>query len=455
MGLALLISMALSGTTGQLGAAAIFSLAAYALLLGALFLTSQRFLCIASVLGVSWAVWFPLRLFVIQLDREGIALHPAVRTASDGDLAVVWLLGVLGFASFAIGVLAIRRRRGRGVAEPFIPSLSRRAYLLITVIGLVVSWAQVLAHVSSGILGEAAAIFLFGIAGVAFVDARDRRWSWAVPVLVGVAVMLGTATWFKETAIAPVIAWAFGSVLGGLRVSRLRAVLAVMIALGAFAAVQGQRLTGGSNPVEGARIALFDYDLKTGLPDHQPNTGAAASNLIGGVLNRVAGSDALLVVRAKTPAVIPFQRGKTLWQPAASVVPAVGSVLGLDLNQLSLGGYFATNFWSVNPAEDRSAQAITMPGDFYLNFGILGLALGMFTVGLLVGIAERRFPSGTAFGAGALAYAGLRLATVESNVAYAVVTAGIRFGVVFLVILLVSVGAQRRRSVAQGVTVGA
>jgi hypothetical protein len=445
---------AVSGANNALAATTVLSLAVYVLLLGALFFTSPRFLCVGNVFGVFWAIWFPARLLVIQADRHSIALHPVVSAASDGELVVVWLLSLFGFAAFAVGVLVVRRRRSGVPPASLVPNLRRSAFLLIAVAGLVASWVQLLAHVQSGILGEAANVFLLGIAGAAFVDARDRRWSWAVPVLVGAGVLLGTVAWFKGNAMAPVLAWAIGSVLGGLQITRLRILLAVVIGLGAFAGVQGQRLTGGSNPITGARAALFDYDLTTGLPEHQPNAGAAASNLFAGVMNRTAGADGVLVVRAKTPSTIPFQRGRTLWQPAATVVPGARVLLDGDMSQLSLGGYFATQFWSVDPAGDRSAQAITMPGDFYLNFGVLGVALGMLGVGLLIGLVERRFPSGTAFGAGVLAYAGLPLVTVDSNVAYALVTAGMRLGVVFVVLLLVDFAPPRRRSLTQGATVG-
>jgi hypothetical protein len=161
-------------------------------------------------------------------------------------------------------------------------------------------------------------------------------------------------------------------------------------------------------------------------------------------MDRTAGADALMVVRARTPAVIPYQRGTTLWEPAASAVPGATAALGIELTDLSLGRYFATRFWSVNPNEDRSAQAITMPGDLYLNFGGVGVAFGMLAVGLLIGFVDRKFASGTAFGAGVLAYVGMHLFSVESNVAYVLVTSAIRLGVVFLLLFLVD--APRRRS---------
>jgi hypothetical protein len=452
-GLAVITLITVGGSDNRLGAATVVSLALYGVLLAVLFHTSARSLCVANVFGALWAIWFPLRLLVIQADRRGIALHPAVRSASDGELAVVWVLSLLGFAAFVLGV-HVARRRGPARAR-FVPDLRRNTYLVIAVIGLVASWVQVLMHVRSGVMGEAGNFFLLGIAGAAFVDARDRRWSWVVPFLVGAGALIGTVTWFKATALAPVIAWAFGSVLGGVRMSRLRMVVAAVIALAVFATVQGERLTGGANLVSAAHTALFDYDLKTGLPAHQPNPAAAGNNLLGGVMDRTAGADALMVVRAKTPSVIPFQHGKTIWEPTASAVPGAGAVLGIELNQLSLGRYFASRFWSVNPNEDRSAQAITMPGDLYLNFGGVGVALGMLAFGLLVGFVDRAFRSSTAFGAGVLAYVGIHLFSVESNVAYVLVTSAIRLSVVFALLLVVAVPHRRSTTADRDETVGA
>ena len=449
IGLGLVTLIGFSGATSLLASTTAASLAVYVLLLSALFFTSPRFLCMANLFGVFWAFWFPVRLLVIQADRHAIGLHHVVRAASDDQLAVVWLLSLLGFAAFTFGVVVVRRRRLGNPTAKFVPNLRRSTFLLIAVIGLVTSWAEVLAHLDSGILLEAGNVFLLGIAGAAFIDARDRRWSWAIPMLVGAGALLGSVTWFKTTAMTPVLAWVIGSILGGLRISGLRFLLAVTIALGAFAGVQGERLTRGSDPFEGARAALFDYDLRTGDPFHQPNAGAAFTNLLAGVLNRTAGADAMLVVLAKTPSVIPFQGGRTLWQPAASVVPGARRFLDNDLNKLSLGRYFSTQFWSINPTQDPSAQLITMPGDLYLNFGVLGVALGMLVIGLLVGLVERRFPSGTALGAGVLAYVAPALVVTDLNVAFALVTTAIRLGVVFAVLMLLGLDAPRRSPVAQ------
>ncbi len=437
IGLALLAATALRGTSGKLETAVVISLAVYGLLLHKLFSGSAKLLCVPNLFGVLWVVWFPLRLLIVQADRQNVALHPLVRAASDDELVVVWLLALLGFICFSLGVGAVRRASLRHATSPSAPALRRSIYLLIAIVGLGVSWVQTLAHVRSGILGEVGSVFLLGIAGAAFLDVHDRHFSWTIRALVGAGVLLGIATSFKSTAVAPLIAWSLGSVLGGLRISRLRFLFALLVGLCAFAGVQGQRLTGGSNPFANARSALFDYDLRTGLPARQADAGAAFTNLLRGVANRTAGADALVVVRAKTPSMTPFQRGKTLWEPAASVLPGVRALLDENLNQLSLGRYFSTQFWSVDPANDPSSQAITLPGDLYLNFGTVGVAAGMLAIGLLCGGFERRFPSYTALGAGVLAYAGMPLAMVESNVAYSLVTAAMRLAIVFGLLMLV------------------
>ena len=87
-----------------------------------------------------------------------------------------------------------------------------------------------------------------------------------------------------------------------------------------------------------------------------------------------------------------------------------------------------------------------MPGDLYLNFGGIGVVIGMLAIGLLVGFVDRAFASATAFGAGVLAYVGIHLFSVESNVAYVLVTSAIRLGVVFLLLLLVDAPRKRSRS---------
>jgi hypothetical protein len=442
------VGLAALGANGALFAAAVGSLALYCLLLGMLLHVAPRFLCISNLFGIAWFVYFPVRLIIIQNDRHEISLHPFVATVSDNELAVIWLLTVLGFAAFVCGVVAVQWRRSPRPTKS-VPNMTRGGFLLIAVIGLMVTWLTSLGGVESGILGNAASVYLLGLGGAAFLDARERRRSLVVPLLVGAAVILGVLTGFKATAMLPVIAWALGATLGGLKLSVVRVLAGVVLALTAFTVVQGQRIASSHGDdtgiISATRAGLFDNNLVTGAREQQEDIGAAFTNLFSGVLNRAAGADSLIVIRAKTPSTIDYQDGNTLWQPAASIVPGASGLLKLEFTQLSTGRYFSTEFQSLRPADDPSSQAITMPGDFYLNFGALGVALGMLGIGLLAGFIDRRFPPTSAFGAGVLAYVGTALVSVESNVAFAVVTVGIRLGVVFALIALADIGSRSLR----------
>ena len=262
-GLAVITLIAVGGSGNELGAATVVSLAVYALLLGALFLTSPRSLCVANVFGVLWAIWFPLRLLVIQADRRGIALHPVVRSASDGELVVVWVLSLLGFAAFVLGV-HVARRRGAASAR-FVPDLRRNAYLLIAVGGLVASWALVLMHVHSGVMGEAGNIFLLGIAGAAFVDARSA-------LVVGRPGPRRRGSADRHGHVVQGDRDGAGDRLGLRQRSRRgQDVAAAHVGRGGDRA-RGLRHRAGRathrwlQPRRRPHAALFDYDLKTGLP---------------------------------------------------------------------------------------------------------------------------------------------------------------------------------------------
>lgn len=47
---------------------------------------------------------------------------------------------------------------------------------------------------------------------------------------------------------------------------------------------------------------------------------------------------------------------------------------------MSLGRYYSQTFYSLRPATDPSAQAITWTGDPYLNFGTAGIIFGLLLI---------------------------------------------------------------------------
>jgi hypothetical protein len=429
-------------SSDELAAATAVGLIGYTVLAVAHWQTTRPRWSVCTLLVGAWLLYFPIRLLFLQSHRDDLGLNPVVRSASDSDLAVAWVLSLLGLAAFVVGARLVRRITVKAVKAP--PSLGRNQFLLLTVLGLVLQLALRVTGTSSGVLGNLALVALFGIAGAAFVDAHSKRRSADLIALVVVATLLGFLTGWKQHAVEPLIAWVVGALAGGLRVSWRQLALLTVCGLAMFVTIQGAR----HQSLEGRRAGLlrtgyteaFQRDASTGLHTRTKSIPGAVTNVFAGVSQRLYGADALIVSRARTPHTLPFLHGATIWQPALSVVPGIERLVPLKFNTLSNGRFFTTAYWSARPADDPSSQTITFPGDLYINFGGLGVAVGMLALGLLAGLVDARFPATAALGAGTLAYLGTALAGIESNVAYAVVTTLIRLGVVALILACLRVG---------------
>jgi hypothetical protein len=436
-------------SSDELAAATAVGLIGYTALAVAHWQTAKPRWSICTLVIGAWLLYFPVRLLVLQSHRDDVGLNPVVRSASDGDLAAAWMLSLLGLAAFFVGARLVRRITLKPVRAPL--SLGRSQFLILVAFGLVLQVALRVTGATSGIVENISLVTLFGIAGASFVDARSKRRRADLIAVVVVATLLGFLTGWKQHAIEPLIAWVVGALAGGLRVSWRQLVLLTVCGLAMFVTIQGARHQG----LEGRRSGLlrtgyveaFQRDASTGLHTRTKSIPAAVTNVLAGVSQRLYGADALIVSRARTPHQLPFLHGATIWQPALSVVPGVERLVPLKFNTLSNGRFFTTAYWSARPADDPSSQTITFPGDLYINFGDLGIVVGMAALGLLAGLLDARFPATTALGAGALAYLGTALASIESNVSYSVVTALIRLGVVALILGLLGIG--ERRTAAQ------
>jgi hypothetical protein len=196
-------------------------------------------------------------------------------------------------------------------------------------------------------------------------------------------------------------------------------------------------------------LGLTGYDLAYGTPADYHGLGIAA-NAANGVLYRLKGADFYITIADKVPSLVPYQDGRSLWQPALSVLPGAKQFLDLEpqYKQLSLGRYIDQVLISENPTQDLSSQSTTVPGDLYLNFGVPGVMVGMLVLGVLYGMFDRRFVIRGPLSAGILAFAGLPLIQIDGNVAYVLVTCGLRLGIAALLLTWISLSqrnpAQRK-----------
>ena len=88
------------------------------------------------------------------------------------------------------------------------------------------------------------------------------------------------------------------------------------------------------------------------------------------------GSMLSTAINAVDSGMIDSQRGSKLWPGLLWFVPrAVWS----DKPTMSVGNWYAREALGWGTA---SEAALTLPGDFYLNFGIMGVCVGMFLFGV-------------------------------------------------------------------------
>jgi hypothetical protein len=432
----LVVALAFGGLTGLLSLREVAVIAFAIQLVTAYQLTRvhERTLSIASMFAALWIIYFPLRLLVITFGEPSPFYFPSVRAASPEQLISVWEVTTAAFLLFLIGQLfAYKSVHIKGSVDNL--HLTHRQLFVVGVGAVGVTATLTFLHLSSGILGNVGQLVLLAIAGASYLEGKAERRSYASLLLVVVAFAFGYLNGFKELMLLPVAAWVIGRAGAGDRF-RLRYVVVVAVATAiAFAIIQGERDAARTgqlvpSPISALQLGLTSYDLAYGTPSDYHGLGIAA-NAATGVLYRLKGADFYITIADKVPSLVPYQDGRSLWQPALSVLPGAKQFLDLEpqYKQLSLGRYIDQVLISENPTQDLSSQSTTVPGDLYLNFGVPGVMVGMLILGVLYGIFDRRFVIKGPLSAGILAFAGLPLIQLDANVAYILVTCGLRLGI--------------------------
>jgi hypothetical protein len=406
----------------------------------------DRTLCISSVFAVLWIIYFPLRLLVLAFGEPSPYYFPAVIAASPQQLIWVCEVTTAAFVLFLIGQLfANRTFHISGSVEKV--QMTYWQLLAVGVAGVSVTATLTVFHISSGILSNVGDVALFAIAGASYLEAKAGNRSYASLLLVVVAGAYGYLNGFKLLMLMPLAAWLIGRAGAGDRVRLRYIVIAAAATTVAFGIVQGQRdamLAGRtvSNPISALQLGLTSYDLAYGVPADSHGIGIVG-NLIDGVIYRLRGADYFIAITDSVPSRVPYQDGRSLWQPALSILPGAKQFLGLEpeYRQLSLMEYADQAFFSqtLHPV----AQSVTPPGDLYLNFGTAGVLVGMLILGVLYSMFDRAFVIRGPMSAAVAAFAGLPLVVLDTNIAYMLVTCGLRLGICALLLTWISLSQHK------------
>lgn len=404
-----------------------------------------RTMSLSTTVGFAWMVYFTIRILVTQLDRSNIVENEVVRVAGDSGFVWAWVVTTVGLAAFVVGTSFA----GAGKpAAKHVPDLSIDTLFWFASVGLAGRTAMVFGGIASGFIENIMSLYLLAFAALGYHSVGAPHIRRRLYALVAVASTLGVLTSFKEAAVIPIVALAVGMAGAGARLGPKRLAALAGVGLLVFVTVQGNRIAwdaGEPVPVwEGAVVPFTKYDFESGHEAEADRSLTEATvSIAKGMSRRFGGATSIILVHEKVPAEMDHLGGDSLWQPAVSAIPLVSGWFDIEFRILSLGRYFTTNFVAPDQQQNSSSQAITMLGDFYLNFGNVGVAIGFAAFGLFVGRLDRIFAPTSATRIGAIVYLGHVLIGIERNVAYVGVNAAIRLVVLLLVLRGVARWGQR------------
>ena len=391
---------------------------------------------VAVAFAFMWVGYFSVRLLVIQIDPFDNDLYPLLRGAPHEEFMWAWLMVIGGLAAFVVGVGFARPWRGTRLVVPEVSdrllfAFGTGALGLRTVIGL--------GRIPSGLAENVSDSYLIMLAALAARAQATPSLARRARAMLGFAVLVGYLSGYKEQAVVPILAYTVGKVAGGRKMKPKSMFAGVLVGITVFISIQGARIAGEVGdpafPPPDPITVLSKYDMESGLRLRQERSTPEAFVDVGRSLSRrFGGADALVLLHRRAGKEEPFQGGKTIWQSAISILPGIASFVHLEFPILSLGHWFSDHYVSTRPGEDPSSQAITMPGDLYLNWGTNGLLIGMIVLGLLYGALDRLFPPNSPLLAGFAFYVCYPLIGVERNLAYPLVGTAIRLTVVMLLL---------------------
>ena len=397
-------------------------------------LKRSKGLCIA--IGFSWMIYFTFRLLLTQYDRQNPNEQELVRAAGDDAFIWAWYISTVALIGFALGAAFI------GAGKPsrkYVPDLSIGTLMWFGIVGLLGRTGMVFGGINSGFIENIMSLYLLAFAALGYHSVTMPEIRPKLYTLVGVASSLGILTSFKEAAIIPIVSLAVGISSAGFKMGKGTSFALVGAGLMMFLTIQGNRVAfdeGDSIPLyEAPLVAFTTYDFEAGVTAEEDRTLLEANaQIVKGMSRRFGGITSIVILYERVPEYNDHLGGQSLWQPAVSAIPVVSGYFDLEFQVLSMGRYFTRTFMAPDQPDNASSQAITMLGDFWLNFGDAGVFIGFIIWGLAIGKLDRTFAPVTATRVGAMVYLGHILIGVERNVAFLSVNASIRLTVLLLVL---------------------
>lgn len=186
-------------------------------------------------------------------------------------------------------------------------------------------------------------------------------------------VILIMAAWIGSGRLK--LSWLAAVVAGALIVVSLRGVTNQFRAV----AWRGQEATG---VVSGSRLFLNLLSANVQKEGVQSTVARGFSS----TEERSANLDVLADVIRRTPGEVPFWNGKTYLSLVGAFVPRF---LWPDKPTKELGQGFGHRYGYLNPSDEKTSLNLPVLVEFYANFGVAGVIIGMWLVGLIYFAVDR------------------------------------------------------------------
>jgi hypothetical protein len=355
----------------------------------------QRRHIFLSMLAISYIVNFVVPVFTYYIPAEG-PMDPAAMVHTNllpPDVARGQALAILGLLAFYAGYALPVRPLLRPILPDTLYEWSHGTALFATSAWILVGWlvfigravGVVPAALGSGWISGFAISTLYGSAMLTaiYLKYRSRAAMAALVTLVPLTTMVMFTTGSKTRILMPtamiVVTWIVVQ-----RRIRLRWVVAGLVAIALIYPVaqfwrhevlQRNSITMvdvARNP--GPPLRTVGRFLTSTSPGEYLSIGAQAAGV------RLDGLGVVSVVLRDTPRVSPFQNGRTIMLVPIGFIPRL---LWPDKPRIPIGNWISKTYTPYGYLSDTNL-AVTWIGEFYLNFGLAGVTIGMMVLGLLL-----------------------------------------------------------------------
>jgi hypothetical protein len=354
------------------------------------------------LIGLAYLVLFPLRALVVLLDLDPLE-NPRVDLASFPEVRRTLAVAAIGILVGSLAYIAPLGARAGALVRLPRARLAEAPGLVLPVglfaVGFVAQsmilanehgdhFASVVAGRSSGVVSGASVLMVLGLALLTrrAVLTGEPKAMVALAAAVALGLAASLAGQFKEVAVltlgAPLLVW---TLTGSVKIDRRRVAVVALLLLVMFTAVSVWRHAStrvdSADPVDVVeafpeQVAEYNW-LTGGRRPFRPWTPVTESAVV--VSHRLYGYDSLALAVIYTPSEVPFQHGGTLSNLASGFVPRI---FWPSKPKVGIGYWFAETYWGTPPGVTQVPQSVTHIGELWIDFGWIGVVLGMAILGV-------------------------------------------------------------------------